>query len=39
MARLRKEPEPAPEPDAKPKVIRQQPVKKPRSKRSGSPKR
>jgi YidC/Oxa1 family membrane protein insertase len=41
MAKLKKEPEPAgvPEPEAKAKVIRQQPVKKPRSKRSGSPKR
>ncbi|HEV7935753.1 MAG TPA: membrane protein insertase YidC [Actinomadura sp.] len=41
LAKLKKEPEPVavPEPEAKPKVIRQQPVKKPRSKRSGSPKR
>jgi YidC/Oxa1 family membrane protein insertase len=41
LGKLKKEPEPVavPEPEAKPKVIRQQPVKKPRSKRSGSPKR
>jgi YidC/Oxa1 family membrane protein insertase len=40
-AKLRKEPEPAPEPeeDTKPKVVRNQPARKPRSKRSGSQKR
>lgn len=37
---LKKEPEKAPEPEPQqPKVIRQQPTRKPRSKRSGSPKR
>jgi YidC/Oxa1 family membrane protein insertase len=40
LSKLRKAaPEPVAEPDATPKVIRQQPVKKPRSKRSGSSKR
>ncbi|QKG23729.1 membrane protein insertase YidC [Actinomadura verrucosospora] len=39
-AKLKKEPEPTPEPeDTKPKVVRNQPTRKPRSKRSGSPKR
>ncbi|MEU6751614.1 membrane protein insertase YidC [Spirillospora sp. NPDC046719] len=39
-AKLKKEPEPAPEPeDTKPKVVRNQPTRKPRSKRSGSQKR
>jgi YidC/Oxa1 family membrane protein insertase len=39
-AKLKKEPEPEPEPeDTKPKVVRNQPTRKPRSKRSGSPKR
>ncbi|MFB4301113.1 membrane protein insertase YidC [Actinomadura sp. NTSP31] len=39
-AKLKKEPEPAPEPeDTKPKVVRNQPTRKSRSKRSGSPKR
>ncbi|MFC9971923.1 membrane protein insertase YidC [Spirillospora sp. NPDC127200] len=37
-AKLKKEPEPAPEPE-KPKVVRNQPTRKPRSKRSGTPKR
>ncbi|MFI6514535.1 membrane protein insertase YidC [Spirillospora sp. NPDC050679] len=36
--KLKKEPEPAPEPE-KPKVVRNQPTRKPRSKRSGTPKR
>jgi YidC/Oxa1 family membrane protein insertase len=39
LSKLRKGPEPVAEPDPAPKVIRQQPVKKPRSKRSGSSKR
>ncbi|MGH3390222.1 MAG: membrane protein insertase YidC [Actinomadura sp.] len=39
LSKLKKEPEPVPEPDPAPKVIRQQPVKKSRSKRSGSSKR
>ncbi|MFI0356561.1 membrane protein insertase YidC [Actinomadura sp. 9N407] len=34
-----KEPEPVPEPEPKAKVVRNQPTRKPRSKRSGSPKR
>ncbi|MFC6883633.1 MULTISPECIES: membrane protein insertase YidC [Actinomadura] len=39
-AKLKKEPEPVPEPeDDKPKVVRNQPTRKPRSKRSGSQKR
>ncbi|HEU5026457.1 MAG TPA: membrane protein insertase YidC [Spirillospora sp.] len=39
-AKLKKEPEPAPEPeDTKPKVVRNQPTRKSRSKRSGSQKR
>ncbi|TYB49293.1 membrane protein insertase YidC [Actinomadura chibensis] len=39
-ARLKKEPEPVDdEPDTKPKVVRNQPTRKPRSKRSGTPKR
>ncbi|MQY05280.1 membrane protein insertase YidC [Actinomadura macrotermitis] len=37
--KLKKEPEPAPEPEAKPQVVRNQPTRKPRSKRSGTPKR
>ncbi|HEX6470231.1 MAG TPA: membrane protein insertase YidC [Streptosporangiaceae bacterium] len=41
LGRLRKQPEsaPAPAPESKPKVIRQQPVRQSRSKRSGSRKR
>jgi YidC/Oxa1 family membrane protein insertase len=39
LGKLKKEPAPVPEPDPTPKVIRQQPVKKSRSKRSGSSKR
>lgn len=39
-AKLKKEPETVPEPeDTKPKVVRNQPTRKPRSKRSGSQKR
>ncbi|TDD81977.1 membrane protein insertase YidC [Actinomadura rubrisoli] len=39
-AKLKKDAEPAPEPeDTKPKVVRNQPTRKPRSKRSGSQKR
>ncbi|WP_019633679.1 membrane protein insertase YidC [Actinomadura atramentaria] len=38
-AKLKKEPEPPAEPEAKPKVVRNQPTRKPRSKRSGTPKR
>ncbi|MFA1546332.1 membrane protein insertase YidC [Actinomadura chokoriensis] len=38
-ARLKKEPEPAPEPEEKQKVVRNQPTRKPRSKRSGTQKR
>jgi YidC/Oxa1 family membrane protein insertase len=38
-ARLKKEPVDTPEPEPQPKVVRQQPTRKPRSKRSGSPKR
>lgn len=37
--RLRKEAPAAPQPEEQPKVVRQQPVRKSRSKRSGSPKR
>ena len=39
LGKRKKAAEPAPEPEDKPKVIRQQPVRKPRSKRSGAPKR
>lgn len=35
LGRLKKQPEPAPQPESKPKVIRQQPVRQSRSKRSG----
>jgi YidC/Oxa1 family membrane protein insertase len=38
-ARLKKEPEADPEPEEKPKVVRNQPTRKPRSKRSGTQKR
>ncbi len=38
-ARLKKEPEAEPEPEDKPKVVRNQPTRKPRSKRSGTQKR
>ncbi|MFI0369511.1 membrane protein insertase YidC [Actinomadura sp. 1N219] len=38
-AKLRKEPEPEPEVDDKPKVVRNQPTRKSRSKRSGTQKR
>ncbi|GAA3962654.1 hypothetical protein GCM10023085_51520 [Actinomadura viridis] len=38
-AKLKKEPEPVAEPEPKPKVVRNQPTRKSRSKRSGSPKR
>ncbi|NVI90217.1 membrane protein insertase YidC [Actinomadura sp. BRA 177] len=37
--RLKKEPEPAPEPEETPKTVRNQPTRKPRSKRSGTQKR
>ncbi|RKS79291.1 YidC/Oxa1 family membrane protein insertase [Actinomadura pelletieri DSM 43383] len=38
-SKLRKDAEPVPEPDEKPKVVRNQPTRKPRSKRSGTQKR
>ncbi|WP_067486946.1 membrane protein insertase YidC [Actinomadura hibisca] len=38
-AKLKKDADPVPEPEDKPKAVRNQPTRKPRSKRSGTPKR